>query len=194
MLSKFGIKIGLIIWVIIAIVLFVFGGKEPENPHAVNLWEIAQKLYNIVLLFDIILYLTGGNLKTFFSKREQSIKEELDSAATNKKEIECRIDEMRLRMASLDAELEKIIETAKTEAAAEKEAILEKARKEAGRLIELTKREIELEYDLAKKDLKARVASLALERSEEIMMKTIKPKDAEKLIEDNIKYLDRIKK
>lgn len=194
MLTKFGIIKGSVFWVLLAVVLFIFGGGEPADPHGINLWEIAQKAYNIVLLLDIILYFTGGNLKSFFKSREQGIKEEIDSAARERKEMESRMAEMKERLSSLDREIEDILQKARDEAAAEKQAIIEKAKKEAVRTIELTKREVELEYAVAMKQLKARIASLAIEKSEEILRKTIKPADARKLIEKNIRHLENVKK
>jgi F-type H+-transporting ATPase subunit b len=191
MLTKFGIIIGSIFWVLLAVVLFIFSGKESADPHGINLWEIAQKAYNIFLLLDIILYFTGGNLKTFFKKREQTIKEEIGSAA---KEIETRIEEMKERLSNLDGEIDNILQKAREEAAAEKQAIIEKAKKESERTIELTKREIELEYAVATRELKARIATLAIEKSEEILKKTIKPDDAKKLIEKNIHHLEHVRK
>jgi F-type H+-transporting ATPase subunit b len=194
MLTKFGIIIGSIFWVLLAVVLFIFSGKESADPHGINLWEIAQKAYNIFLLLDIILYFTGGNLKTFFKKREQTIKEEIGSAAKDKKEIETRIEEMKERLSNLDGEIDNILQKAREEAAAEKQAIIEKAKKESERTIELTKREIELEYAVATRELKARIATLAIEKSEEILKKTIKPDDAKKLIEKNIHHLEHVRK
>jgi len=194
MLTKFGILIGSIFWVMLAVVLFIFAGGESADPHGINLWEIAQKSYNILLLLDVILFFTGGNLKTFFKNREQSIKEEIDSAARDRKEIESRMEEMKQRVSSLDGEIGNILQKAREEAAVEKQAIIDKAKKEVERTIELTKREIELEYAVATRELKARIASLAIEKSEEILKRTIKPDDAKKLIEKNIRHLERAKK
>jgi F-type H+-transporting ATPase subunit b len=195
MITKFGIKIGLILWVALAAFLFIFGsGKEAADPHSINLWEIAQKSFNILLLLDIILYFTGGNLKNFFKNRERTIKSEMETAAESSKELSARLSETKERVDKLAAEIENIIQKARKEADEEKQAIIQKARKEAQRTVELTKREIELEYSLASKKLKALIASLAIERTEEILRKTLKPEDAKDLIDKSIAQLEQVKK
>jgi F-type H+-transporting ATPase subunit b len=195
MITKFGIKIGLILWVALAAFLFIFGsGKEAADPHSINFWEIAQKSYNILLLLDIILYFTGGNLRNFFKKREQTIKSEMETAAESSKELSARLSETKERVDKLAAEIENIIRKAKAEADEEKRVIIEKARKEAQRTVELTKREIELEYSLASKKLKALIASLAIEKTEDILRKKLKPEDAKGLIDKSIAQLEQVKK
>jgi len=195
MITKFGIKIGLILWVALAAFLFIFGsGKEAADPHTINFWEIAQKSFNILLLLDIILHFTGGNLKNFFRKREQTIKSEMETAAESSKELSARLSETKERVDKLGVEIENIIQKAKDEANEEKQAIIAKARKEAQRAVELTKREIELEYSLASRELKAQIASLAIEKTEEILMKTLKPEDAKGLIDKSIAQLEQAKK
>lgn len=195
MITKFGIKIGLICWLVLAVFLFVFGsGKEAVDTHGINLWEIAQKAFNIVLLIDIILYFTGGNLKEFFKKREKTIKDEMHSARESTGELNAKLKETKERMDKLSTEIEDIISKAKKDAEQEKQAIIEKAKKEAQKAVELTKREIELEYSIASRDLKAAIASLAIEKTEEILRKTLKPEDARKLIDKSIEQLEKVKK
>jgi len=195
MITKFGIKIGLILWVALAAFLFIFGsGKETADPHSINFWEIAQKSFNILLLLDIILHFTGGNLKTFFRNREQTIKSEMETAAESGKELNTKLKETKERVDKLAVEIENIIQKARDEANDEKQAIIEKARKEAQRAVELTKREIELEYSLASRELKAQIASLATEKTEEILRKTLKPEEAQSLIDKSIAQLEQAKK
>jgi F-type H+-transporting ATPase subunit b len=118
----------------------------------------------------------------------------METAAESGKELSARLKETKDRVDKLAIEIENIIQKARDEANEEKQAIIAKARKEAQRTVELTKREIELEYSLASRELKAQIASLAIEKTEEILRKTLKPEDAKGLIEKSIEQLKQVKK
>jgi len=193
MLAKFGIKIGLTIWLIIAILLIVFGsGKAPADPHAINIWELAQKAFNILLLLDVIYYFAKGNIKGFFKDRRDSIVNELKTAKEDRQKFEEELNNIREKLNTLDREIDSIIKNARKEAEEEKRRIIEKAGKDADKIIEMTKKEIEVEFRAANAQLKSEIANLALKKSEDILKNEIKDKDRKKLLDDYISHLESI--
>ncbi|MBN2135547.1 MAG: F0F1 ATP synthase subunit B [Acidobacteria bacterium] len=189
MITKFGIKTGLLLWVIIGVALTVLPPSVPPDAHGINPWEIAQKAFNILLLIDIILFFAGGSLKNFFSDREKNIKETLETAEKDKEEYQEKVKEINRRLETLDDEISEIIEKARKEALDEKEAILSKARNDAERLVEMTRREIEAEYIMANKELKSKIADLAIDKSRELVTKNINSADQKKLVKEYIQFL-----
>jgi len=192
MITKFGLKIGFIFWIVVGIFLAVFSSEGGHDPHAVNPWEIAQKAFNIILLLDIIFFFTGKTFTEFFSGRKDTIETELAEAGKNKTAFENELASVMLKMKNLDKEIEEILSQAREDARQEKEDIIGKAHAEAEKLVDMTKNEIESEYAQAQKKLQSRIAELALVKSEEIVKKEIKPADHKKLMKEYISFLEGI--
>ncbi len=192
MITKFGLKTGLIFWGIVAVLLAVFGGGGSHDPHAINIWEIAQKAFNILILLDILFFASGNYLKEFFTGREEQIKSDLKTAREDRAKFEKDLKEIQDRMSSLDSEIDEILNNARKQGEAEKDEIISKAKSEAEKIIAMTKEEIEVEYQQAQKKLQAKIADLAIEKSREIVQAQIKPKDQEKLVKEYISWLKGI--
>src|SRR5690606_22735855 len=122
--------------------------------------------------------------------RQSQVRKELVDAAGLKAAASAQLAEIEARMQALPAELDALRARGREEIAAEDERIAAAAAAERERLLEQTRREIDLQLRLAKRELLEHAATLSIQLASERIQKEITPADQDRLVD---RYLDQVK-
>jgi F-type H+-transporting ATPase subunit b len=125
--------------------------------------QFGVQLFNFIIFAAILVILLKGALAAAFKGRTKELEDKLSQAEKDKAEAAHQIQELDRRMAGLQEELEGIMAKAETDAEQEKERILESAKLEAAQILAQTQAEITFQKRQAEDELRALVASLAVE-------------------------------
>jgi F-type H+-transporting ATPase subunit b len=121
------------------------------------------QLFNFILFAAILVILLKSALAAAFKGRTKELEDKLSQAEKDKAEAARQIQELDQRMAGLQEELAGIMAKAESDAELEKERILESAKAEAAQILVQTQAEIHFQQRQAEDELRALVASLAVE-------------------------------
>ena len=147
------------------------GKEEEEHAKPVTLFghilddkaKFGVQVFNFAIFAAILVLLLKGALASAFKARTRELEEKLSQAERDRTEAAAQIKELDTRMAGLQQELEGIMAKAETDAEVEKERILESARAESALILAQTQAEISFQKRQAEDELRALVATLAVE-------------------------------
>jgi F-type H+-transporting ATPase subunit b len=175
--------------VLAASVVYASGGGE-EGGHGVMV-DFAWRMLNFIILAYILYKLTWKKMKEFFTGRREGIRTSLEEAVKAKEEAEQKFKEYAERLEKASGEVEGISEMIKAQGAVEKEKLIESAQKTAEKMKEDNKARIDQELKKAGNQLRLEASQLAVQMAEEMLSKTVKQDDHEKMVKDS---LDRMVK
>ena len=124
--------------------------------------QFGVMVFNFALFAGILFVLLKGALASAFKARTKELEDKLGQAERDKTEAERQIQDLENRMAGLSQELEGIMAKAEADAEAEKERILESAKAEAAQILLQTGGEIDAQRRAAETELRALVAELVV--------------------------------
>ena len=147
------------------------GKEEEEHAKPVTLFghilddkaKFGVQVFNFAIFAAILVLLLKATLAAAFKARTKELEEKLSQAERDRTEAAAQIQELDARMAGLQQELEGIMAKAETDAEVEKERILESARAESAQILAQTQVEIQFQKRQAEDELRALVATLAVE-------------------------------
>jgi F-type H+-transporting ATPase subunit b len=156
----------------------VFAAEE-GNPW--GLWFDVGRVFNLLLVVGVLVWVARKPLASFFANRSQAIREELAEAQKARAEAESRLAEIESRMSRLDEELKDIAHTSEREGQDEYQRLLAAAEQDAQKIVERSKQEIEGMTRAAQLELKQHAAELSVRMAEERIRTDITPADRERL-------------
>jgi F-type H+-transporting ATPase subunit b len=128
-----------------------------------NKAKFGVQMFNFALFVGILVVLLRSALASAFKARSRELEEKLSQAERDRQEAAAQVQELETRMAGLQQELEGIMAKAEADAVQEKERILESARQESAQILAQTQNEILFQQRQAEDELRALVATLAVE-------------------------------
>ncbi len=130
--------------------------------------DFLGKVVNFVLLFGALAYVLRKPLAKFIADKTELIRTGLKNSETAAAEAAAKLKGIEARAASLASEIEALKKKAEADGRADKERILEAARREGDRLKQFSEQEIEAEVRAGVRRLKEyatdKALSLALDR------------------------------
>ncbi len=165
-------------------------GGGGEEGHGVMI-DYAWRMLNFAILAFILYKLTWRKIKEFFLGRREDIQASLEEAVKAKEEAEKKYKEYAERLEKATGEIEGISEMIRAQGAAEKEKLIESAEKTAEKMKEDSQARIDQEVKKAGSQLRLEASQLAVQMAEDMLSKTIKKEDHEKMVKDS---LDRMVK
>jgi len=156
----------LIILLLLPFFLFLSMNTETnteEESHSSPLVGYLGKVLNFLVLFGGLGFFLRKPLKSFLERRGQDIDSTIKEAKKEQEETEKKYKHSLDRLQKLKEELEEIRKTAEEEGQKRKETIIKTAEKEAERIKDFSRQEIELFYQTKIRELKAYTAELATE-------------------------------
>ncbi len=153
---------------------------------SIDFWNILFTVINLLIFFLIIKFFLLKPIKNIMDKRQQMIQDDFDSAAKTKKEAEQLKDEYEGNIQSAKEEAAKITDTAKKNAAKQRENLLETANEEARNIVEKAQKNAQAEYDKTISKLESEIAGLALVAA----TKVVKNSTSEEDVSDFDKFLN----
>lgn len=143
----------------------------------------------VFVLFLVASHLLFNPVRDMLEKRQEKIKTELDSAASDMEEARALKEEYEARLKNVDKEAEAILADARKRALANENKIVADAREEAARIIERANTEAELEKKKAADDVKREMVTLASLMAGKVVSTAIDTTVQDSLIEETLKEI-----
>ncbi|MEA1971028.1 MAG: ATP synthase F0 subunit B, partial [Thermodesulfobacteriota bacterium] len=160
-----------------------------EDHGKAKLINFGWRFLNFVVLIVILYKLSAKAIRNFFVDDRESIKASLEGAVAAKEEAEKKLEEHSVRLDKAAAEIQEISGMIKAQGLAEKEKIIEEAKRAAEKMEEDSKARMDQEFKKALNQLRTEAAELSIKMAEEILKKNVKEKDHDNMVND---FLDRM--
>lgn len=163
---------------------------EDEEHHSV--WAgLLWPTVNFAILFGTLWYFLKEPLANYLRSRHTAIRRELVDAATVTATASAQLAEIERKLQALPGEINALRQRGTEEIASEEARIAALAAAERERLLEQTRREIELQVRLAKRDLVEHAAGLSVQLAADRIQQQITPADQERLVDRYLNDVNR---
>ncbi len=149
-------------------------------------WPIA----NFIIFVGVIYYFGNGPMKDYLAGRRATIRKDLVDAAELKASATAQLATIEQKLQALPGEIDALRKRGAAEIAAEEQRIAAAAAADRDRLLEQTRREIDLQVRLAKRAILEHAADLSVQLATDRIKKETTPADQERLVD---RYLDQVK-
>lgn len=156
---------------------------------SVNIWHIVISLANLIILFLILKKLLFKPVKKIVDQRQKEIESEYKKAEKTQTEADAIKAEWEGKMATAEAEADKIISDAVERADSRNEVMLYESLEKADQIIRKAKADIERERKDARETIKKEIVDVSQTLSEQIIGREINMDDHRDLID---KAIDKI--
>jgi F-type H+-transporting ATPase subunit b len=150
-------------------------------------WPVA----NFIIFAGALYYFLNQPIRDYLANRSAAIRKDLVEAADIKAAATAQLATIEQKLQALPGELDRLRTRGADEIAAEEKRIAAQAAAERERLLEQTRREIDLQVRLAKKEILEHAADLSVQLATERIKKEMTPEDQSRLVD---RYLDQMKK
>jgi F-type H+-transporting ATPase subunit b len=161
--------------------------EEHHSVWAGLLWPTV----NFAILFGGLWYLLATPLSTYLKDRHTSIRKDLVEAASVSATAQAQLAEVDRKLKALPGEIDALRQRGTEEIAAEEARIAKLAAAERERLLEQTRREIDLQVRLAKRELVEHTADLAVQLAGTRIAQQITPGDQERIVDRYLNDVNR---
>ncbi|HXW06550.1 MAG TPA: hypothetical protein VD833_15040 [Vicinamibacterales bacterium] len=145
--------------------------------------ELAARLLNFGILAGVLVYFLKSPIAAYLASRSQQIRQDLVTAAEMRTAAAAQLGDIEQRLKSLPAELQALTAQGEEDVRAERERIARAAGAERERLLDQTRREIDMRLRIAKRELIEHAADLAVRVARERIERTITPEDQLRLVD-----------
>lgn len=156
----------------------------------------AQLLADTVLLmlamfvmFTLLSYLLFNPARDFLKKRQEKIRDDIDSARAQKEQADRLKEDYEARIKNINKEADEILSQARQKALLNAEEIKAQANEEAGRILARAQAQIELDKKKAADDMKKEMISIASLMAGKVISKTMDEKAQESLMEETLREM-----
>jgi F-type H+-transporting ATPase subunit b len=175
----------------------VAGGHGADTGHAVahdslspaKLKDLALRVMNFVALMIILVKFGAKPIGSALSGRRKQVRDDLESLEAKKAEAERSYKEFSEKLASVEKDVDQIVEKAIAQAEIEKAKIIERAEKMAEDIKRQAQMAVANEVTAARRMLKNEIADKAAVMAEALIIKNLTSEDQVKIVED---YLDKV--
>lgn len=154
-----------------------------EDDHGGGWMPTVWKIANFAILVGVLVYFLRTPLMTYLNGRIGKVREDLVTAAQTREAATRALAEIDAKLKALPAELAALKQRGAEDIAAERVRIKEAAEIERQRLLEHTRREIDMRLRVAKRELLELTANLAVGVASERIKKSITPEDQARMID-----------
>ncbi|MBY0495964.1 MAG: hypothetical protein K2Y23_17285 [Cyanobacteria bacterium] len=149
-------------------------------------WPVA----NFIIFIGVIYYFGHRPFTEYLAGRSATIRKDLVDAAELKSTATAQLASIEQKLQALPGELDALRTRGAEDITAEEQRIAAQAAADRERLLEQTRREIELQVRIAKKEILDHAADLSVQLATERIRKEVTPADQERLVE---RYLTQVK-
>lgn len=179
----------LIISMILLTVPDVYAAGGGEEGHGSDWVDFAWRVINMIVLFGFLYWMLAKKIKEFFVGRREGIQSSLEQADLAKQEAEQKYKEYTDKLEKATEEIAAISDMIRAQGLAEKERIIEDAKKMAEKMKEDTQARFDQELKQAGNLLRAEAVKLSVEMAEELLKRNITVADHDAMVKD---YLDKV--
>jgi len=165
------------------------GHAVPNSLSAAKLKDLGWRIVNFIALMIILVKFGAKPIGAGLSARRNKIKDEIEHLEQKRTVAEDAYNEFQVKLASVESEIDKVVERAIAQAEVEKTKILEKAEQAAADLMRSAEMAVQNEITEARRLLKNEVAEQAAVMAEELIVKNLTADDQVKIIDN---YLEKV--
>jgi F-type H+-transporting ATPase subunit b len=171
-------------------VLMLAVTAQEEGAHAAGPATLLWPVVNFIILCGVLYYFLNKPLSTYLTDRSNSIRKDLVEAAELKASASAQLETIDQKLKALPGELDALRKRGTEETAAEGQRITAAAQAERDRLLEQARREIELQTRLAKREILEHAADLSVRLATERLKEEVTPADQARLVD---RYLEQVR-
>lgn len=157
---------------------------DPQLFHDALLLAIA-----VFVLFTLMSYLLFNPVRKMLEDRQAKIKNDIDSAAADKKDAAAVKAEYEERLKNVEKEAEEILSEARKKALKNEARIVDEAREEAARIIQRANEEAMLEKKRVLDEMKQEMISIASMMAGKVVAASIDTTIQDTLVEETLKEI-----
>ncbi|MGB3209894.1 MAG: ATP synthase F0 subunit B [Desulforhopalus sp.] len=165
------------------------GAHASNSLSAAKVKDLGWRIVNFIALMIILVKFGAKPIGSGLSARRKKIKNEIETLEQNRAEAESSYNEFQAKLATVESEIDKVVERAIAQAEVEKAKILEKAEQGAADLMRSAEMAVQNQVTEARRTLKDEVAEQAAVIAQELIVKNLTADDQVKIIET---YLDKV--
>jgi len=179
----------LLIFLFFIYVSVAYASGSEGNHETSKWWDFGWKTFDFFVLVGFLYWLLAAKIKEFFVERRKEIKESLENAAKQKSEAEKKYREYSEKIDKASLEIDSIFEMIKEQGFAEKQKIIDDAKKVAEKMKQDAQARIEQELQKASSQLRIEAVQLSVQMAEQILKRNITEKDHESMVKE---YMDKV--
>ena len=149
-------------------------------------WPVA----NFIIFIGVLYYFLNQPIREYLTTRDSTIRKDLVEAAELRAAAAAQLENIEQKLKALPGELANLRTRGAEDIKAEEQRIAAQAAADRERLLEQTRREIELQVRLAKKEILEHAANLSVQLATERIKKEVTPADQERMVD---RYLSQVK-
>jgi F-type H+-transporting ATPase subunit b len=149
-------------------------------------WPVA----NFIIFVGVLYYFFNQPLKDYLATRDSTIRKDLVEAADLRATANSQLATIEQKLAALPGELAALRTRGAEEIKSEERRIAAQAAADRDRLLDQTRREIDLQVRLAKKEILEHAADLSVQLATERIKNEVTPADQDRLVD---RYLSQVK-
>jgi len=158
-------------------------GEAHEAPHEAGWMPTIAKIVNFAILIGVLVYFLRAPLAGYMTGRIAKVREDLVTAAQTRETASRQLAEIETRLKALPGELEALKRRGADDIVAERARIETAAETERQRLLEHTRREIDMRMRVARRELLELTANLAVGVASERIKTSITAEDQSRMID-----------
>ena len=155
---------------------------DPQLIHDAVLLALA-----VFVMFTFLSYLLFNPARDFLKKRQDKIKNDLDTAAADKADARKLKEDYNAKIQNINAEAEEIL--ARQKALDNEAKIIAEAKEEAARILSRANAQVELERKAAADDMKKEMIALASLMAEKAVAGAVDAKVQDTMVESTLKEI-----
>jgi F-type H+-transporting ATPase subunit b len=172
---------------------------QPEGEHAAEghdqsiggmIRGMAWPVANFIIFLGILYYYLNKPFKEYLAGRSSTIRKDLLEAAELRANANAQLAAIEQKLQALPRELDVLRRRGAEEIESEEHRIALAAAADRDRMLEQTRREIELQVRIAKKEILDHAADLSVQLATERIKKEVTPADQDRLVD---RYLSQVK-
>ena len=146
-------------------------------------------LLAMFVLFLFLSYLLFNPARDLMQKRQETIRQEMETAAKEKADAIQFKEEYDEKLKNVDKESEEILSETRKKALKKETVIVDEAKQEANRILDRANREVELEKNKVKDEVKQEMISVAAAMAGKVIEVSLDEDKQSQLIEDTLKEM-----
>jgi len=151
--------------------------------------EIWMVWANMVLIIVLLSWLLYKPVKKFLAERRERIAKELETAAENMRASEETKAAYNAKLANIEVERDELLDDARKLAGEREAAIIAEANSEAVLIKERAKREIELDREKAKDEMRKQIIQVSATMAEQLIGENMDPETRDQILDRAITEL-----
>lgn len=146
-------------------------------------------MISMLVMFTLLSYLLFNPVRDFLKKRQERVKNDIDTAARDKEDARLLKMEYDAKLKDINHEAELILGEARQKALKNEAKIVEDAKEEAARIIARANAQIELDRKKAADDMKKQMVEIASLMAERAVRGAVDVKIQDSLVEETLKEI-----